>query len=80
MKDFTPIAKFTYEHEYSILKHLLEQASIEYFFKNETMVGMVPFYSNALGGIILLVHKNDKEEALQILKNLNDKQANLRIV
>ncbi len=80
MNDFTPIAKFTYEHEYSILKHLLEQANIQYFFKNETMIGMVPFYSNALGGIILLVHQNDKEKALKILEDLNTEQADLRIV
>lgn len=79
MKDFTPIAKFTYEHEYSILRLLLEQAEIRFFFKNETMVGMVPFYSNALGGIILFVHENDKEKALKILEDFNSK-ANLSIV
>lgn len=79
MKDFSPIAKFTYEHEYSVLRLLLEQANIQFFFKNETMIGMVPFYSNALGGIILFVHENDKEKALEILKDFNS-QNHLRIV
>ena len=79
MKNFTPIAKFTYEYEYSILRLLLEQAEIQYFFKNETMVNMVPFYSNALGGIILFVHINDKDQALQIMEDFNS-QVNLRIV
>lgn len=79
MKDFSPIAKFTYEHEYSVLRLLLEQAHIQFFFKNETMVGMVPFYSNALGGIILFVHENDKEKALEILKDFNS-QNHLHIV
>jgi len=79
MKDFTPIAKFTYEHEYSVLRLLLEQAQIQFFFKNETMIGMVPFYSNALGGIILFVHENDKDKALKILEDFNSK-AHLSIV
>ncbi len=79
MKDFTPIAKFTYEYEYSVLRLLLEQAQIQFFFKNETMIGMVPFYSNALGGITLLVHENDKEQAEKIIEEFND-QAHLRIV
>ena len=79
MKDFTPIAKYTYEHEYSVLRLLLEQANIQFFFKNETMVGMVPFYSNALGGIILFVHQNDKDQALKILEDFNS-QTHLRIV
>ena len=79
MKDFTPIAKYTYEHEYSVLRLLLEQANIQFFFKNETMVGMVPFYSNALGGIILFVHQNDKDQALKILEDFNS-QTHLRII
>jgi len=79
MKNFTAIAKFTYEHEYSVLRLLLEQAQIPFFFKNETMIGMVPFYSNALGGIILFVHENEKEKALEILEDFNSK-ANLKIV
>jgi len=79
MKNFTPIAKFTYEYEYSVLRLLLEQAEIQYFFKNETMVSMVPFYSNALGGIVLFVHINDKKEALEIMGKFNS-QAHLRIV
>ena len=79
MKNFVPIAKFTYEYEYSVYRLLLEQANIQYFFKNETMVSMVPFYSNALGGIILYVHPSDKQKALNILEDLNN-QANLKIV
>ena len=79
MKDFTPIAKFTYEYEYSVLRLLLEQAQIQFFFKNETMISMVPFYSNALGGITLLVHENDKTKALEIIEEFNS-ESHLRIV
>lgn len=74
MKDFIPIAKFTYEHEYSVLRLLLEQAQIQYFFKNETMMSIVPFYSNALGGIILFVHEKDKEKAIKIIEDFNSKK------
>ena len=79
MKDFTPIAQFTYEHEYSVLRLLLEQAQIQFFFKNETMMSIVPFYSNALGGIILLVHEKDKQKAIEILEDFNSKK-HLKIV
>lgn len=79
MKDFITIATFTYPHEYMVLKLLLEQESISYFFRNETMIGVFPFYSNALGGIRLLVHQNDKDRAVQILNDLND-NSHLRIV
>ena len=74
MKDFTPIAQYTYEYEYSVLRLLLEQAQIQFFFKNETMMSVVPFYSNALGGIILFVHENDKQKALEILEDFNSKK------
>lgn len=74
MKDFTPIAQYTYEYEYSVLRLLLEQAQIQFFFKNETMMSVVPFYSNALGGIILFVHEKDKQKALEILEDFNSKK------
>lgn len=79
MKNFTPIAQFTYEHEYSVLRLLLEQSQIQFFFKNETMMSIVPLYSNALGGIILFVHEKDKQKAIEILEDFNSKK-HLRIV
>ncbi|MBQ0740914.1 DUF2007 domain-containing protein, partial [Aquimarina celericrescens] len=61
------------------LKLLLDQEGISYFFENETMVGVFPFYSNALGGINLKVHIKDKNKVLQIIKDLNT-NSHLRIV
>lgn len=72
MNDFVTLAVFTYPHEYLVLKLLLEKENIQYFFKNETMVGVFPFYSNALGGIKLEVHQCDLEKARKILNSLND--------
>lgn len=80
MQNYIPIARFTYQHEYSVLKHLLEEAAIPFFFKNETMVSITPFYSNALGGIELLVHPDAKEEAIAIIEKLDTERGDLRVV
>ena len=80
MKNFTTLAIFTYPHEYAILKLLLEQQQINHFFQNETMVGVFPFYSNALGGIHLKVHSSDLQRAKEILDSFNNNSAPLKIV
>jgi hypothetical protein len=72
MESFKTIAIFSYDHETVILKHLLEQQSIPYFFENEIMLSVVPMYSAALGGIKLKVHPNDFEQVQEILDNLNN--------
>lgn len=77
MEDFQTIAIFNYTHEIVVLKHILEQEKIEYFFENETMSSIAPFYSNALGGIKLKIHPNDFEKVQNIIDELN---SNLNIV
>ncbi|MFM2369654.1 MAG: hypothetical protein RL619_1964 [Bacteroidota bacterium] len=77
MEDFQIIAIFNYSHEIVVLKHILDQEGISYFFENETTLAIVPFYSNALGGIKLKVHLNDFEKVQEILDHLNN---NLTIV
>ncbi len=72
MESFKTIAVFNYTHETVVLKHLLEQEEIPYFFENEMTLSVVPMYSSALGGIKLKVHPNDFEEVQQILDNLNN--------
>ncbi len=79
MKDFQLIAIFTFPSEYTVLQHLLQQANLRFIFQNETMVSVLPFHSNAVGGIRLLVHQNDIAEATEILNNLNN-PSDLRIV
>ncbi len=78
MINFIKIAAFTYPHEYAVLKLVLEQNEIRFFFQNETVIGIIPFYSNALGGIFLKVHPEDEEEAKKILKQFQE--GNLHIV
>ncbi|UPZ16749.1 DUF2007 domain-containing protein [Flavobacterium humidisoli] len=72
MESFKTIAVFNYLHETVVLKHLLEQEEIPFFFENEMTLSVMPFYSNALGGIKLKVHPNDFEQVQEILDNLNN--------
>ena len=78
MRNFVTLAVFTYPHEYTVLKLLLEQEQIQHFFVNETMVEVFPFYSNALGGILLKVHRLDIDRAKEILDSFD--KAPLKIV
>lgn len=80
MTDFIKIAIFTYPHEYTVLKLVLEKNNIRFFFQNETVIGMIPFYSNALGGIFLKVHPNDLEQAKAILRDFSTEDEHLKIV
>lgn len=80
MNRFRCIATFTYPHEYLILKLKFDEVFLRYHFQNETLIGLLPFYSFALGGIKLMVHPEDVSIAKQIIDSLNDKSSNLRIV
>lgn len=73
MKSYNKIATYTYASEYAVLKLLLDQENIRYVFENETSIGVLPFHSNAIGGIFLKVHPEDIERAQQILNNFNNK-------
>lgn len=80
MKNFILVATFTYPHECYVLKLILEDQDIPYYLENETMVGISPFYSNALGGIKLFVHSDYVEYVKDILENLEDSNNHLKIV
>ncbi|MGS2762664.1 DUF2007 domain-containing protein [Sinomicrobium sp. M5D2P9] len=80
MEDFVVVATFTYPHEYTVLRHILEDEDIPHVFENETMVHVTPFYSNALGGIRLKVHREDAETTIAIIKKLDNNGSFMRIV
>ncbi|THD69305.1 DUF2007 domain-containing protein [Robertkochia marina] len=80
MKNFRLVATFTYPHEYLVLKFLLEKEDIPFVFENETMVGISPFYSNALGGIRLLVPEAYVEYVIELINDLNAPSSPLRVV
>ena len=71
MENYKTIAIFTYPSEYAVLKHLLQQRNIRFIFLNETMISILPFHSNAIGGIRLNVHKEDFIIAKEIIDNYN---------
>ncbi|WNM19652.1 DUF2007 domain-containing protein [Flavobacterium capsici] len=77
MKDFITIAIFNFPQETFVLKSILDNEGINYFFENETIVSIDPFASLAYGGIKLKIHPNDKEIVQKILDNLD---SNLKIV
>lgn len=79
MQHFKTIAIFTYPSEYAVLKLLLEQEGLRFVFQNETMVSVLPFHSNAFGGIRLKVHNDDVLQARQLIEKLNG-ASNLKIV
>lgn len=80
MLNFITIAVFTYPHEYTVLRLLFEQAELRFFFQNETAIGVIPFYSNALGGILLKVHPEDIKEAKEIIDSFDSSSSPLKIV
>jgi hypothetical protein len=71
MKQFVTAAVFTYPHEIAILRHLLTDAGLSFYFENEAMAQVVPMYTNALGGIKLKVHKDDLATVKQIIEDFN---------
>ncbi|MEZ4778084.1 MAG: DUF2007 domain-containing protein [Flavobacteriaceae bacterium] len=79
MEHFKTLAVFKYAAEYAVLRLLLEQEAIRHVFQNETMISVLPFHSNAIGGIQLKVHEEDMASAKKILDHWNT-QNHLRIV
>jgi len=79
MKHFVTAAVFTYPHEIAILRHLLQDAGLQFYFENETMLTVVPMYTQALGGIKLKVHVNDLDTVKVILDEF-ERDNNLKIV
>ena len=77
MGEFITIATFNFPHEIIVLKSILQNEGIAFFFLNETLVSVNPFASYAYGGIELKIHLNDFEAVQKILDELNN---NLNIV
>lgn len=80
MQNYTTIARFSYTFEYVILKLLLDNAGIRYFFKNEQFASIMPMSAIGNNGILLMVHEHDKTEAEQILEDFNASDSPLKLV
>jgi hypothetical protein len=77
MGEFITIATFNFPHEIIVLKSILQNEGIAFFFLNETLISVNPLASYAYGGIELKIHPNDFEVVQIILDELNN---NLNIV
>jgi hypothetical protein len=71
MKEFITVATFNFAYEITVLKSILTNEGIAYFFQNENLIAIDPFASFAYGGIDLKVHPNDKDLVLEIIDSLN---------
>jgi len=72
MTEFITIATFTFAHEISVLKTILDREGIPYLFQNENLVSIDPLASFAYGGILLKIHPNDREQVQQILDDFSN--------
>lgn len=68
MVHFKTLKSFQFPAQYAVLKLLLDQEHIRYFFQNETFMSILPFTPYSQGGIHLKVHEQDFEKASEILK------------
>jgi hypothetical protein len=67
MRNLQTIWTFPYQHQLLIVRSRLEAEGIETFVQNELTIQMDPLYSNALGGIKLMVQAQDVRKASEIL-------------
>lgn len=57
-----------YPHEIHLAKNLLETEGIDAILKDEMTVQVNNFYSNAVGGVKLMVRSGDLEKSIALLK------------
>jgi hypothetical protein len=73
MTEFVTIATFNFTYEITILKTILDNEGIPYFFQNENLISIDPLASFAYGGIQLKVHPNDVIQVKEIIDSLSGK-------
>src|SRR5688572_24910993 len=67
MTNLVTVQIFTFPTEAHLAQLRLESNGISCFLKDETTVGVISLYSNALGGVKLQVEENEAEKAREIL-------------
>ena len=77
MNNFITIATFNFPHEIIVLKSILENEGILFYFQNENLISINPMATIAYGGINLKINPKDSLIVQNILDNLN---SNLEIV
>ncbi len=70
MENYILFRVFMYSYEYQVIKTLFESEKIKFIILNDTIISTYPFASIALGGIELLVLKEDKDRAKELCEKL----------
>lgn len=68
---FELVGIYQYSSEAIIFKGKLESEGIEVYMKDNYTIEANPLYSNAIGGVKLLVSKKDYEKAMQIISQIS---------
>ncbi len=71
-KDWVVLGSFEFLADVQVIKGRLESEGIETRLKDQNTVSVEPFASNALGGIKLLVHRNDEVRARTIYDEIRN--------
>jgi len=64
---YLTVLTFTYAHEAAIVRGRLEAEGIESTLQDELTAQVYPFYSNAIGGVKLMVRESDLPKTMEIL-------------
>jgi hypothetical protein len=70
--DFYTVASFEYTAEAQVMKGKFMSEGIEVFLKDEHTLDTDPLVSNAIGGVKLQVHVQDKEAAIELYNELRE--------
>ncbi len=62
------IISFTYPHQAHIAKSYLDSNGIESYIQDEYAIQSNNFYSNAMGGVKIIINESDYDECVQLLK------------
>ncbi|MCG1034918.1 DUF2007 domain-containing protein [Polaribacter sargassicola] len=72
--NYTLLAVFDYSTEAHVTKSKLDSEGCKTMLMDEKTIDTDPLISNAIGGVKLLVHKNDFEKAVVIYNNIRTYQ------
>ena len=78
MDQWITIKQFYYQHETFLYQNKLRSEGIECFMKDEIIVTVDPFLSNAVGGIKLQVKPTDIERAKAIIDAIDTHKEEVR--
>lgn len=68
LSDFTILATYSFPHEAELARLHLASAGIPSVLKDAETIRMDWLYSNAIGGVKLLVHRSNLEQAREVLE------------